>query len=382
MRSHPWLQWLDKSFGLRRRSARNQGGAPRRIVPRLECLETRVVPAHFYSVSGTTDGAGVFSGGTGSSFDPFVYTTLRGAVTAANSDAGSTINFQQPGTYQLTQGNATTIGELQVTALMTIDAQGQAVVIQQTVAGDRVLDVDPPGSGGVIFHLTGVTIEGGDDTDSGFTGAAGTQGLGGGAILVGSLVGNPADQTFLTNCTFLDNQAQGTFGIGGAVSSQGGNLTVTGCLFGGTGASDPNKAGDSGGAIFFDNTNSTDTLSVTKSTFIDNTANSAAGGGGAVSVQTVNAPIFPASVTITDCDFVGNQETNAGGGGGAHRERERHAGHGRIRPLLQQHRGRRGQRQHPRRHRRQLVHGPGRLVGQQQRPSGQRHGRRRHVHGQ
>jgi hypothetical protein len=318
VRTYTWFRWLKKVFALRQIPSRARGRTPRQFLPRLEHLEALVLPSHFYTVTGFTDGASSSSGGTGTLASPFQYATLRGAINAANGDPGSTITLPA-GTYQLTVGNASTIGELQVTASTTITGAGPgSTFIKQTVAGDRVLDIDPPGNGGVSTHISGVTIEGGDDTNSGFTGAAGTQGDGGGGILDGSLAGNPADQLFITNCTFLNDRAQGTFGIGGAVSSQGGNLTVSDSLFGGTGSSDPNTASDSGGAIFFDNTNNTDTLSVTTSTFIDNTADSGSGGGGAISVQTVNSPIFPASATITDCDFVGNKELNsAGGGGGA-----------------------------------------------------------------
>src|SRR5580658_10344047 len=93
-----WLRWLRILFNKLGRKT-----SQLRFRPHFVMLEDRVVPAHFYSVSGFTDGAGSLSGGTGTSGDPFVYTTLRGAIDAADSDSGSTITLPA-GTYQLTIG--------------------------------------------------------------------------------------------------------------------------------------------------------------------------------------------------------------------------------------------------------------------------------------
>ena len=114
MRSFSWYRWLTTMFGSRRRRLSKIVRGPRRFLPRLEMLEERVVPAHFYTVSGFADctsGTVATTGGgiDGSSANPFVATTLRAAVNAANGDAGSTITLPA-GTYNLTVGTAAVIG--------------------------------------------------------------------------------------------------------------------------------------------------------------------------------------------------------------------------------------------------------------------------------
>jgi len=145
------------------------------------------VPAHFYTVTGFTDSTSGTVTTTGGSIDgtaahPYQATTLRAAINAANGDAGSTITLPA-GAYQLTVGNSTTVGELAITASMTIQGSGSATV-QQTVAGDRIFDIDPSNTGNVAVTLSGLTLEGGDDSSSGFTGFS-TEGAGGGAIRTG-----------------------------------------------------------------------------------------------------------------------------------------------------------------------------------------------------
>src|ERR1700722_16197509 len=183
MPSSSLIQWL------RRISKLCSQPRQRKLIPRsrfctqFEKLEDRVVPAFFYTVSSFTDGNGFFSGGIGTSSNPYVYTTLRGAINAANANAGSTITLPA-GTYALTVGSTSVIGELDVSASMTINGAGAgSTFIEQQITGDRVFDVDPAATGGITFTAFNLAIEGGSDSSNSLAGPQ--QGNGGGAILEG-----------------------------------------------------------------------------------------------------------------------------------------------------------------------------------------------------
>ena len=287
-----------------------------RFRSRIESLEDRVVPASFYTVSGFTDGSGALTGGIGSSSDPFVYTTLRGAINAANENAGSTISLQA-GTYVLTVGSAAVVGELDILANMDINGAGAgSTVIEQQIAGDRVFDVDPNSTGHIAFTASNLSIEGGSDSSNSLAGPL--QGAGGGAIRDGGHL----DNLVLSHCDFFGNS---TSSSGGAVAMEGGSLAVNECQFGGSSVGQGNSASISGGAIEYfsnsqaDNDGNSDSFTITDSTFIDNSATE----GGGVCVDIKAAGDLIANPTISDSNFIGNEATNAnvssdgGNGGGA-----------------------------------------------------------------
>ena len=118
---------------------------------------------------------------------------LRSAIQAANntpstSGTPNTINLVPVGTYDLTTGTAGTGG----TAELEIGTADQpkhsdrrnseaGTIINQTVAGARIFDIDLPSNGGILSSYSDLTIEGGSATD------------GGGAVLFGGGDGRSGD---------------------------------------------------------------------------------------------------------------------------------------------------------------------------------------------
>jgi hypothetical protein len=295
----------------------------------IQTLETRTLLS-FYIVdfganpfADSTDSA--THGGAGTEADPFHMSSLRGATIAANAVPGSTI-ILIAGTYQLTIAGDTNdrtwsgptitdqfnpnIGDLDIyPAGITIKGAGAGLTtIQQTTGADRVITVNPNATPGATytFTLSDLTMRGGRDASANH---------GGGGIFLGA----KDNISTITNCIFVDNKvtsASGSLG-GGAIQNTGGNLTVTNCVFGGLGANDPNTSTTSGGAIGYDssdfvNPGGSGTLTVTNCTFINNVANSAAAGGGAIQVADSN--LSSATANITGSTFIGNQAPSAAGG--------------------------------------------------------------------
>jgi hypothetical protein len=126
--------------------------------------------------------------------------------------------------------------------------------------------------------------------------------ISGGAGGYGGAIANIDGTLTVTNCTFSGNSAN----LGGAIFNSG-MLTVTNCTFFGN-IANAGYNGPGGGAIF---NSGTLTLTVTNSTFTDNSAN--VGSGGAI-LNDGNALI------VTNCTFSGNNasyDAGLGGNGGA-----------------------------------------------------------------
>ena len=233
--------------------------------------------------------------------------SLRGAVAFANIVSGTTINVPS-GTYSLTisgvgegfSGN-NAIGDLDIRGNNTaiIGAGAATTIIDQTINGARVIEVNPFLNASFITSVSGVTISGGRES----------AGVGGGGIIAGAI----NNLLTLTDCVFSGNSATGagTFG-GGGVSHTGGSLTVTGCTFSGNSTS-----GSGGGVSYsagdgFGRVPSIGTLSVTGSTFTNNTANSSAAGGGALDLFNFNGGV--SVYNVSSSSFTGNNAPNARGG--------------------------------------------------------------------
>jgi len=231
--------------------------------------------------------------------------SLRGAVAFANLNPGTTINIPA-GTYQLTiPGGASegfsgnnSIGDLDITANNTtiVGAGAASTIIQQTQPNDRVIEVNPFLVAGFVFSISDVTITGGHETTA----------VGGGGMIAGA----GGNVTTVANCVFSGNSATGagTFG-GGGISNVGGNLTLTGCTFTG------NSTSASGGGVGYsggDGGPSTGVLTVTSSTFTNNTAASAAAGGAGLDLFDFNGST--SVYNITTSSFQGNSAANGSGG--------------------------------------------------------------------
>ena len=233
--------------------------------------------------------------------------SLRGAVAFANLNPGTTINVPA-GTYNLTISGAgegfsgnTAIGDLDITGNNTsiVGAGAATTVIHQTIAGDRVIEVNPNLDAAFITSISGVTISGGTEST----------GVGGGGIISGSI----DNVLTLTNCVISGNSATGagTFG-GGGVSHAGGSLNISGCSISG------NSTSGSGGGVGFSAGDplgrfpSVGTLTVSGSTFANNTANSAAAGGAGLDLFDFN--LSSSVYTIGTTSFSANNAPNGSGG--------------------------------------------------------------------
>ena len=233
--------------------------------------------------------------------------SLRGAIAFANLVPGTTINVPS-GTYNLNISGAgegfsgnNSIGDLDILGNNTsiVGAGAATTIINQTVNGARVIEVNPFLDANFVTSISGVTISGGRETT----------GIGGGGVIAGA-IGNTLT---LTDCVFSGNSATGagTFG-GGGVSHTGGSLTVTGCTF-----SNNSTSGSGGGISYsagdgFGRVPSVGTLAVSGSTFSGNTANSFAAGGGALDLFDFQGGV--STYTVNSSSFSGNNAPNGSGG--------------------------------------------------------------------
>ena len=285
-----------------------------------------VASATTYTVTTVTDHAfttvnsanGQITGGAG-----IGSVSLRSAVIAANvSGVGPhTINVPA-GTYNLSVNNPGTLAsgtialpDLEVgTNLSTVSIIGTGVTpskIVQTVAGNDVITTGFKTTDGspAIVNLTLNNLE---ITGGGFTG-----------IFTGAddgVVGQRSSTTII-NCNIHDNtNADASFGQGGAIFNQGGDLSISGSTF--TVNSATNSSVGQGGAIYYNLPNvagagSVGTFSVTGCTFTGNTSaiGSTFPAGGAI-VMIVSSPdASGGAIDISGNIFSSNQATGGGDGG-------------------------------------------------------------------
>ena len=232
--------------------------------------------------------------------------SLRGAIAFANSSPATTINIPA-GNYNLTTAGPEAFygdnskGDLDISGNNTsiVGAGASTTIITQTIAGERVLEVNPNLVAGFVTSFSGVTISGGSETS----------GIGGGGIISGSL----NNSLTISNSVISGNSATGagTFG-GGGICHTGGDLPITGTTFSG------NSTSASGGGVSYSagdplgSPGSTGTLSVSGSTFTSNTANSASAGGGALDLYDFNTS--SGSYSVNTSSFSNNSAPNRSGG--------------------------------------------------------------------
>jgi hypothetical protein len=191
--------------------------------------------------------------------------SLRTAITDANANPGSTINFSVTGTITLLSALPA------ITANMTITGPGAASL---TVSGNNSSTV------GTIFTITnGVTA-----SISGLTIANGVGSTNGGGI-------HNDGALSLTNCDISNNSATDW----GAGIYSSGTLTVSNTTVSGNTAL-------AGGGIYVDG----GTATVTSSTVSGNSAQPGQGGGMFIATGT--------TVTVTNSTFSGNSAKSDGGG--------------------------------------------------------------------
>ncbi len=219
--------------------------------------------------------------------------SLREAICEANNASGAQTISVGAGTYNL--GNVGT-SELQVGknagANITITGAGAAsTIIHQTIASQRVFDLDFNVNGNVTVNISGVTISGG-------TGTA----FGGGGILAGG----PGDNTTLDHVVITGNTAPGQQG-GGIGYGGGGNLTITNSDI-------TNNSSDFGGGVAFNQTTNAGNLTITNSIISGNTAANASGASGGGLAVTGNNTVTINSSTFANNTLSGGSAVSQHGG--------------------------------------------------------------------
>ncbi len=231
---------------------------------------------------------------------------LRGAIEAADAAGGShTINVAA-GTYVLTLGQITFGNTAQN---ITIIGAGPASTIISMTAGatrDRIFFINPSGTtNSPVISVSGIKFQNGYLTSDPYGGAA---------ICAG---GGSAESLTVTNCIFDNNIVPANSYGGGAICMQvRGNLSVDNCTFTNNVSNDAD-----GGAILFIIFGSTlgtgyGTLNVTNSTFTGNSVvfpGAPASNGGAIAF-TGQAGSTPFNATITKNTFLNNSADGYGGG--------------------------------------------------------------------
>jgi fibronectin type 3 domain-containing protein len=202
--------------------------------------------------------------------------SLREAITSANGDSGSTVNFQSGLT-----GTITLSGPLpQITGAMTILGPGAATITINAGSLCRPFWID---ASGATVSISGLTITNGHDA---------------GDLSGGSGIRIDAGSVSLTNCTLSGNASAG---YGGAIFNWG-TLTMTGCT-----VSNNTTVASGGGLCNFN------TATATNCTFSGNTSNTGGpdtGGGGVYNADLI---VGPATLTLSGCTLSSNTALYGGG---------------------------------------------------------------------
>ena len=224
--------------------------------------------------------------------------SLRSAIEAANDQGGTTTINVPPGTYNLSISPF----ELQVGSgsgqNISINGTGTPgnTIVHQTVAGNRVFDVDFFVVGDVTVSISNLTISGGQGDL-----------FGGGGIVAGGT----SDLLTVSDCVITNNSTTATNNGGGISFTGGGDLVIQN----GTVISNNTATQAVGGGVIFDNGVNAGSLTITNSTISGNTASAGpgAGQGGGIFIG-----VFTGSTaTITRSVFANNSaQTPIGQGGG------------------------------------------------------------------
>ena len=291
---------------------RNDKARVRRLRPRLEGLEGRVVLSTFH-VNTTLDTVAVnLKTGKDASGD----ISLRSAIMAADANPKSDTIVLPAGTFTLTipptGGDGSDSGDLDISANLTIKGSknGQTVIDGNSL--DRVFDIlsgkvaisnvviehgRAVGEGGGILNSGGkvtlTSVQLFDNVAVGDSGANGADGVAGapdgtaggagaaGTVGEGGAIFNAAGSLTLSTCFISTNQAIGGNGGNGGNGGFGGNINAAGTSgVGGAGGNGGAGAAGEGGGVF---NAAGATLTVSGDTFFANKAiggNGGAGGGG------------------------------------------------------------------------------------------------------
>ncbi|MEO7287791.1 MAG: hypothetical protein ABI140_12780, partial [Jatrophihabitantaceae bacterium] len=245
----------------------------------LLAVPTVAMAATAYTVSTTADvAANAGACGNSAITTAPVPLSLREATCLANNAGGAVTISVPAGTYNLSNGElrpGTHTGQS-----VTIIGAGAASTVVSGQGLSRVLDIDPNSLGGVDAALSGLTITGGSDST-----------FGGAGILAGAGNATTSDLLSLDSMVIAGNAADvaspgSTNQNGGGLEFQGGKLTVTNTTF-----SNNTAHSSQGSGLFYQatGTSSPEGLTVTGSTFSANSATNTNGSpvnnGGALALQ-------------------------------------------------------------------------------------------------
>ena len=217
---------------------------------------------------------------------PTLQLSLREAVQMAGS--GDTIDFAPDlnGTITLLHG------EIAITKALTIQGPGPDVIAVDANEKSRIFTISNAAVTAIDVKIDGLTLTGGS-----------VSGDNGGAVL-----SNGANLT-ISHCAIVGNSASGA---GGGLSIGGNNWTVTGTLVGG------NSSGSNGGGLSALNSYNGIAPSsevIDSSSFI---GNASGGSGGAIALAIAlipgDPPVGPAAIGITNVTIAGNTASSPGGG--------------------------------------------------------------------
>ncbi len=202
--------------------------------------------------------------------------SLRAAIEEASASGGATVITLPSGTYALSLGDL--IVGTQAGTTITVNGAGPgATTIRQTQSGLMVFLVNFSVDANVVFNLAGVTVTGGSENELDPNGFGGN----GGAILAGGSSTAPGNGVTITNVTFSNNFCNPVSNAGcagGAIEmTGGGDLTVANSTFLSNAAVTTVGTGF-GGAINFDNGANPGNVTITNSTFANNSAHNGQGG--------------------------------------------------------------------------------------------------------
>ena len=248
------FNWLKKK--LSRKSANKSSSPPKPLARgnkarlQLETLEDRLTPtSNFYSVTSLAEGAGVLTtaGHAGTQADPYLDTTLRGAIAAATADGGTdTIVFASNlftsamQTITLSTVGDGTAGPSDFGITTPITIQGPSGNNGLTLTNSATQRFFYVGTGGNLT-LQNLTLTGGNAQ-------GGSSGTGGGAAGMGGAIFNQGTLTVLQSTLSGNTALGGAAGaVGGANGSGGGGLAGAGTAGNGGGPNGGASGGGNGG---------------------------------------------------------------------------------------------------------------------------------------
>ncbi len=218
----------------------------------------------YYRVTSLADGAGTLTtaGSDGTEAHPFLDTTLRGAIIAANGAGGiDTIEFDSSLTSSGPALITLTLGELLITNAMNIVGPGASSLTVSGNNASRIFDVDANDNGAAQVGISGLTLSGGNGTGTNASNS-------GGAIY-------NAETLTLNNSALTGNSIT-------AASAQGGGIANVKVLFATGDTISDNSLSTSGmnNNVFGAGIYNTGTVTANDDTITGNTASVTVGPGG------------------------------------------------------------------------------------------------------